>query len=64
MPDYHTPRTTPVQTKIIPSDFRIARAAGVFSFHTVPTGRLPVSFHVWRFVPSTGDKTKIPDLLI
>ena len=29
-PDYHTPRTTLVQPKIFPSDFRIVRAAGVF----------------------------------
>ena len=30
-PDYHTPQTTPIQPKIIPSDFRIVQAAGVFN---------------------------------
>jgi hypothetical protein len=63
-PDYHKPRTTPVQPKIFPADFRIVRAAGVFNFRSVPTGRLPVSFHVWQRVPSTGDKTKIAAVLI
>jgi len=36
----------------------------VFNFPSEPTGWLPVSFHDWRLVPSTGDKTKTPDLLI
>jgi len=48
-PDYHTPRTTPFQPKIFPLDFLFVRAAGAFNFRSVPTGRLPVSFHVWRF---------------
>jgi len=53
-PNYHTPWTMPVHPKIIPSDFRIVPAAGVFigdlrwgTFH------LPAQFIGHIIVPCT-----------